>query len=180
MTPKRRKETRETGCGGGGVRGEEQVIQDERKQVEKTQFRVWGWTGAAAFKPPYALEPSGELLKYIMPTFARGHSNSITLGCGPSSIIFLKLCPCDSDLQPGLRSTLLGHLFPEIRLTSNPAVRLMHEELLARISNPHRMSGREHVRQQQQPQKISRIFSRCPTGPVVLTNRSGNSHLDPC
>lgn len=64
VTPKRRKETRETGWGG---RGEEQIIQDERKQVEKTQFRVWGWTGAAAFKPPYALEPSEIYNAYVCP-----------------------------------------------------------------------------------------------------------------
>lgn len=160
----RRQEKRERRRGGRGRSFKRKASRG------KAQSGASGWTGAAAFKPPYALEPSGELLKYIMPTSARGRSNSIPLGCGSSSII-CRSFPCDSDLQPGVRSTLLGHLFPEIRLTSNPAVRLMHKELLARISNPNRMCGREHVRQQQQTQKISQIFSYCPTEHVVLTNK---------
>lgn len=121
---------------------------------------------ADGWKHSHPSTPTGaiwELLNPATPQAACGHSNSITLGRGPSSILFQGF-PCDSDLQPGVRATPLGHLVPEIRLTSSPAVRLMPKELPARFPNPpNSMCVRKLAHQQLQ--KVSPMFSYCPIEP---------------
>lgn len=67
--------------------GEGQVVQDERKQ-KRTHCRAEGWTGAIASTLLHTTEPSGAILNPTKPGSACTHSNSITLGCGPSGIIF--------------------------------------------------------------------------------------------